>query len=250
MQRTRIEWVKNQDGSQGYTINPVKGLCPVACKDNQGKEYCYARRMYKRFKWNPEIRIDYEVFNPIWGLLKSSHIFVGSTMELFGEWILPRWMEGIFRICQVFPQHTFIFLTKQPQNLIKWSPFPSNTYIGVSVTNQEQYEEAIGSNGLDGIEAKVKFLSFEPLLELVMPSVYRLNGISWVVIGQVTPVQKVTMPKIEWVQEIVEACDNAGIPVFLKDNLRSLFAPLSYEQCKWACRDIVGNPLRQEFPKR
>jgi len=27
MQRTRIEWCD-------YTVNPVKGLCPVDCKDN------------------------------------------------------------------------------------------------------------------------------------------------------------------------------------------------------------------------
>ena len=43
MNLTKIEWCD-------YTINPVKGLCPMACS------YCYARRMYKRFKWNPEIR--------------------------------------------------------------------------------------------------------------------------------------------------------------------------------------------------
>ena len=31
MNKTKIEWVKNNDGTQGYTINPVKGLCPMAC---------------------------------------------------------------------------------------------------------------------------------------------------------------------------------------------------------------------------
>ncbi len=36
MNHTKIEWCD-------YTINPVKGLCPMACKDNQDKEYCYAR---------------------------------------------------------------------------------------------------------------------------------------------------------------------------------------------------------------
>ncbi len=45
MNKTKIPWCD-------YTINPVKGLCPMAC------EYCYARKMYKRFKWNPVIRYD------------------------------------------------------------------------------------------------------------------------------------------------------------------------------------------------
>ena len=53
MSKSRIEWLRDPiTGKQGFSINPVKGLCPVACKDNDGKEYCYARRMYKRFKWN------------------------------------------------------------------------------------------------------------------------------------------------------------------------------------------------------
>ena len=38
MNKTSIEWVKNPDGSQGYTWNPVTG-CLNGC------EYCYARRL-------------------------------------------------------------------------------------------------------------------------------------------------------------------------------------------------------------
>ncbi len=159
MSKTKIEWLRNTDGSSGYTINPVKGLCPMDCKDNQGKSYCYARKMYKRFNWNPEIRFDAYWFEKLPS--KPSKIFVGSTMELFGDW--NKWMGGILLVCKNFPQHTFIFLTKQPQNLAKWSPFPENIHIGVSITNQTQYDEALFY--LKDIDAKVKFLSFEPLLE-------------------------------------------------------------------------------------
>ena len=45
MNKTKIEWCD-------YTLNPVKGLCPVGCS------YCYARRLYRRFGWNPKIRLD------------------------------------------------------------------------------------------------------------------------------------------------------------------------------------------------
>jgi protein gp37 len=78
---SRIEWLKDPiTGKPGYTINPVKGLCPVGCS------YCYARRMYKRFKWNPEIRYDrplmyIEPFN----IKKPSKIFIGSTQNLKGH---------------------------------------------------------------------------------------------------------------------------------------------------------------------
>ena len=48
MQKTKIEWTD-------YTWNPIKGLCPVDCKLPDGRSYCYAKRIYQRFKWNPKI---------------------------------------------------------------------------------------------------------------------------------------------------------------------------------------------------
>ncbi len=67
-------------------------------------------------------------------------------------------------------------------------------------------------------------------------------GISWAIIGQVTPVKKAMTPKIEWVSEIVEACDKARIPVFLKNNL----APIIDTSMDWAFNKIG---YRQEFPE-
>ena len=48
----------------------------------------------------------------------------------------------------------------------------------------------------------------------------REAGISWVILGSQTKPYK--PPRIEWVKEIVRACDKAGVPVFLKDNLMPL----------------------------
>jgi len=70
-------------------------------------------------------------------------------------------------------------------------------------------------------------------------------GINWVIIGAQTKPYK--PPKIEWVEEIVKACDKAGIPVFLKDNLKPLLQPLmTAPNMSW-----FGNTfgLRQEMPK-
>jgi len=277
---TKIEWVRNIDGSQGYTLNPVKGKCPVACS------YCYARRLYDRFKWNPEIRMDFYLMpEQVCPIINHSRMFVGSTIELFGDWIKKDWLEHIFDMARYFKQHTFIFLTKQPQNLIKWSPFPENCWVGVSVTNRKQLQDLSkyfdSPVGGGGIRAKVKFISIEPLLEpivchhewidishkpnirsRVMPinvcskcgksmnwqdntGFIGINGkpmFQWVIIGQQTPVKKATTPKVEWIREIVEACDKAGIPVFLKDNLKPLF-PIPYINQMWG-----KDKLRQEFP--
>ena len=104
--------------------------------------------------------------------------------------------------------------------------------MGVTATDTKMAVIALG--WLRGIEAKVKFLSLEPLLEGI--DLQWLLGMSnikidWIIIGAQTKPYK--PPEIEWVREIVEAADRAGIPVFQKDNLQML----------------LGNNLRQEIPK-
>ena len=157
LNKTKIEWCN-------FAVNPIKGLCPMDCKDNNGKPYCYARRMYKRFKWNPEIRFDQSVFFATDNIPKGSKVFVGSTMELFGDWVKREWLETILTICRQRDDVIWIFLTKQPQNLIKWSPFPlpPNCWVGVSATDHIMFASAYYH--LTNIRAKVKFISIEPLL--------------------------------------------------------------------------------------
>lgn len=226
-----------------HTINPVKGLCPMACP------YCYARAMYKRFKWDPEIRYDGMLNIP--SAKKPSRIFIGSTMELFGDWVRSEWLEDIFEKVRLYPEHTFIFLTKQPQNLKQWSPFPPNCWVGVSATNGLMFVDAM--NAFLHVKAKVKFISFEPLLEwkilpYILQADLKLQKLDWVIIGQQTPVRKSTMPKLEWIREIVEAADQAGVPVFLKDNLKPLFASEEEMPFMVGWHNTPGE-FRQEFPK-
>jgi len=73
--------------------------------------------------------------------------------------------KAIYNTIKCCPQHTFLFLTKCPQNLLVWSPFPPNCFVGVSVTRNNQLENAL--KYLKQIEATVKFISFEPLLERI-----------------------------------------------------------------------------------
>lgn len=225
MNKTKIEWCD-------YTVNPVKGLCPVACP------YCYARAMYRRYKWDTVIKYDPTVFMDM-PFNKPAKIFVGSTIDLFHP-AVSGWNDEILSICRRTPEHTFIFLTKRPENLIKWSPFPDNCWIGISATDENKLSYAV--EYLKGIEAAVKFVSIEPLLHWSEPARYPIyrkgienSCLDWIIIGQQTPVNKKTSPKEEWILEIITAADKASIPVFLKDNLKSLFPDHPW--------------LRQESPK-
>jgi len=237
MQKTRIEWCD-------YSINPVKGLCPMACS------YCYARRMYKRFKWNPEVRYDETLltYEHKPQFPDGSVVFVGSTMELFGHWIDPKWLSDVFHDCwSRYPKVTFIFLTKQPQELKKWSPFPRNCWVGCSATNSEQAIRAMTE--LDFVDASVKFLSMEPLLSsdgYTKWEYISFKKINWLIIGQQTPINAKTLPRIKDIQHILQGADNAGVSVFLKSNLRG-FLPFR-QHYKVDYHDKCYS-LRQDFPK-
>jgi protein gp37 len=283
MNHTKIEWVRNPDGSQGYTWNPITGCLNHInglCKG--GGFPCYAYKLangrlkqrylanimgtgylpethklspdpfYPRF-WPERIPTRYWIPTQGAGLglnVKGKGIFVCDMGELFGDWIPKQWQEDVFRVIRGNPDCRFYLLTKQPQNLIKWSPFPENCWVGVTATSAEMAYQAHWYLQ-NKVEAKVKYLSLEPLLEPILFD--DLDSISWLIIGAWTgsiedkyklrdrypelnaiPYQnKVTLqPKIEWVKEMVEAADRAGIPVFEKDNLKPL----------------LGDNLRQEMP--
>ncbi len=209
--------------------------------------YCYARRMYDRFKWNPEIRYEDVFWYPGLAGKPGDKYFVGSTMELFGDWIEEWWLENIFEWVRAYPQRTFIFLTKCPQNLIKWSPFPENCWIGASPMNNAQLLLAIAS--LEQVNSTLKFLSLEPLLNRLdaLPFALKDKVVDWIIIGRQTPPSKKTEPRIEGLKEIVEAADKAGIPGFLKNNLKPLIATAPDDIYPLFIDD--NWKLRQEFPK-
>ena len=93
----------------------------------------------------------------------------------------------------------------------------------MTATNDTMFTKAWA--GLKDVQAGEKYISIEPLLGWDMSVsdtewTLRDAGIDWLIIGAQT--RPTVYPKIEWVQEIVEAADRAGVKVFLKDNFRPL----------------------------
>lgn len=224
--------VKKSIGWSDWSINPVKGLCPVGCS------YCYARRFYQRgcnsvFK-DETIRYDDSVWESYNKASAGSRVFIGSTIELFHKKTIGYLDEIMKHLC---PDLINIFLTKCPQNLPH--DWPDNYWVGVSATNYIMYAHARWN--LTNIKAKVKFISFEPLLDRIAdgfgfplrPELLDESGINWVIIGAQTPFSKKTAPNKLWIDEIEDACKKADIPYFEKNNLTSL----------------LNRELVQDFPK-
>lgn len=213
MNKTKIEWVKNPDGTQGYTWNPIKGKCPVGCY------YCYAHRIYDRFGWDSTIRLDEKELTKPCKVKIPNRIFVGSMIELFGKWNKYGWMGLILATIKRCPHHTFIFLTKQPEIMAQFK-FPENCWIGVSVDTQKSCNRIDELNFIsnDLIPDNLKFVSFEPLLGLINPS---LRGLEWVIIGGMSGERNKERIKQrqEWAEPIIKKAKDLNIPLFIKDNL-------------------------------
>lgn len=205
MQRTKIEWVKNPDGSQGYSWNPIRGICKMGCS------YCYARRIYKRFKWNTAIRFDKKELLAPYKLKKPSRIFVCSTHEIFGKWIKGSWIKKIIKVVKENPIHTFMFLTKIPSGYYLFE-FPVNCWLGITITGvNDRHHWAYLEN------PNIMFLSIEPLLKLICPAFKEVKKFKWIIIGGLTPKP---VHKKEWIYLIVEEAKKYNIPIYIKDNAK------------------------------
>lgn len=224
MNKTKIEWTD-------YTWNPVTGCWGPGGTAEKPKRcsYCYAERVAQRFNndrmnprgprkepFPPEFHF-YRLDQPH-KVKKPAKIFVCSMADLFGDWVPDRWIRDIINVVLNCPHHTFQFLTKNPKRLKDFNSWPSNCWIGITVTNQADADGRLP--WLLQADAPVKFVSHEPLLSgLDRESLGAYRGqIDWAIIGAMTGPGAVK-PQPEWVQGLIDQYRAAGVPVFLKDNL-------------------------------
>lgn len=192
--RSKIEWTN-------ATWTPVKGCTRVS----EGCRNCYAEIMAARFsrpwqwgrglarivdtpqgrdhRWTGAVRFDEaELLKPLrWK--KPRRIFVCSTSDLFQDGVPDEWIDRVFGVMAMCPQHTFQVLTKRPERMRRycnslWAagehalahidgappepwPFP-NVWLGTSAEDQTRADERIPH--LLATPAAVRFLSCEPLL--------------------------------------------------------------------------------------
>jgi protein gp37 len=144
---------------------------------------------------------------------KPQVIFVNSMSDLFHKDVPVEFVLEVFDIMRRAHWHTFQVLTKRADRLEELSPqidWPENVWMGVSVENQD-YTFRI--DHLRRTNAKVKFLSLEPLLGPLKK--LNLKGIHWTIVGgESGPGARPLDPA--WVTEIRDQCVRAKVPFFFK----------------------------------
>lgn len=205
-----IEWTKS-------TWNPITGCTKVSL----GCKNCYAERMALRLKGmgNPnyyngfKVTAHEHVLDLPLTWKKPQTIFVNSMSDLFHEEIPDRFILKIFDVMKRADWHCFQVLTKRPDRLLNLNhklPWMANIWMGVSV---ETTDYLFRIDYLRKTDAKVKFLSIEPLLSPI-PNL-DLTGLDWVIVGGESGTGARFMDK-SWVIQIRDRCLDAHVPFFFK----------------------------------
>lgn len=255
---TGIEWTD-------ATWNPIRGCARVS----EGCRNCYAEGVAKRFsgpgrpyhgliartgQWNGGVMVVEHLLD--WPLRKRKpqRIFVNSMSDLFHEAVPDEWIDQIFAVMALAPQHTFQVLTKRPERMREYFadlglraemigieaeaiggidrhtedlkqrwPLPlPNVWLGVSVEDQATADVRIPL--LLQTPAAVRWVSAEPLLGPVDLLYSAFDGawpfkemgqLDWVVVGGESGRNARPMHPY-WARSLRDQCQAAGVPFLFK----------------------------------
>ena len=156
-------------------------------------------------------------------LIFSKNVFTCSMSDLFGKWVPEEWILQVFESVKKSPEWNFLFLTKFPQRLQeindKLGGFPDNVWVGTTVDTQARV--ALAEKAFKNIDAKVKWLSIEPMLEPLNFS--SLDMFDLIAIGGQSRTTKEPefQPEWIWVEDLLAQARKSNTSVYFKENLRS-----------------------------
>lgn len=210
MAQSKIEWTE-------HTWNPITGCSKIS----PGCKNCYAESFSKRLKAMKveKYKRGFSVVQHREELLrpyqwkKPKMVFVNSMSDLFHERVDFDFVQDIFTVMNDNENHIFQVLTKRSGILFDYSfrlNWSNNIWMGVSI---ESKHEKYRIDHLRLINAKIKFLSIEPLIGDLGD--INLEGIDWVIVGGESGINARPM-KNEWVQNILDQCIETSTPFFFK----------------------------------
>jgi protein gp37 len=210
MKKTNIEWTE-------ATWNPTTGCTKVSA----GCKNCYAETMSFRLKamGTPgydngfEFSLMPERLTQPLNIKKPTRFFVNSMSDLFHEEMPYDYLDRIFEVMEKTPRHQYQILTKRENILVdyfKKRTVPDNVWLGVTVENKKTKNRI---DILRNINAKIRFLSLEPLLEDL--GELDLTNIHWAIVGGESG-NKARPMKPSWAINIKNQCKAQNVHFFFK----------------------------------
>lgn len=211
MSESAIEWTE-------HTWNPVTGCAKVS----PGCKHCYAETMARRlqamgaqgYENGFKLALHENRLGQPLARTKPTVYFVNSMSDLFHEEVPDSFLDRVFSVVDDTPRHTYQILTKRADRLPHYfarRDCPRNVWLGVSVEDKRYGVPRI--EHLRKVDARVRFLSIEPLLEDL--GNIDLRGVHWVICGGESghgarPMQRA------WAMSLQQQCEAAAVPFFFK----------------------------------
>jgi protein gp37 len=279
--RARRKSASAQVGDRGWRSALPGGKLGWHCEHvTTGCEHCYAERMNKRLgtglPFKPGHRKDIDIFlddemltAPLrWR--KPRMIFVCSMSDLFADFVKDEWIDRVFAVMALAPQHTFQVLTKRAERMRAYFsgcldvaierhwPLP-NVWLGVSCERQQESDARIPL--LLQTPAAVRFVSAEPLLgpidlrnyldgreehgvDMARPVGSRVGccvgwtpPLDWVIVGgESGPEARPMHP--DWARSLRDRCAAADVPFFFKQWGAHVHATQCNVKAEWAWTEV------------
>lgn len=211
---TEIEWTD-------ATWNPVTGCTKISA----GCDHCYAERFSERFRGVPDHPFEHgfdlmlrpeRLGQPLaWKSAKM--IFVNSMSDLFHKDVPFEFVDRVFDTMERARWHIFQILTKRSSRMRDYvnrrygsDAAPPHIWLGTSVEDGARKSRI---RHMQQMHASIRFLSVEPLIGPM--GQMDLDGIDWVIVGGESG-PKARPMLTEWVREVRDQCNEAGVAFFFK----------------------------------
>lgn len=212
----------NMYGFINSTWNPMRGVCLHRCK------YCYAKKVQYL---SGTFHLEEKCFKDKLGEHQS--IFVGSSTDMWGEWVFDSHIKQVLDHCKKFDSNRYLFQTKNPGRWIDYrkDDFPRITILATTIESNRDYPNIsqapkilyriMAVQGISKIFSFPLMVTIEPILDFdidELVDMLRLIGPCQVNIGADSKGHSLPEPSADKVIELIAKLE-MFTRVYRKDNL-------------------------------
>ena len=176
--------------------------------------------------YNGVLRCDLSILNQLLEKGEGRKVFVNSMSDTFHEKVPREWQDRLFEAMAAASHHEYQLLTKRPGVMLRYLqdrgakalPVLPNVWLGFSAETQELFDQRWAEAKQAAALGWLVWVSIEPQLEKIALGDALQEGLAWVVTGgeSTMPYSDARPYYLEWAESLIAECQNAAVPVFMK----------------------------------